>query len=382
MSGSAIQTMTPRERCIETLTFGRPDRVPFEPGGPRRSTLAKWREQGLPADADWFEVLCEKIGLDCPRPRTAGQPGVDFRMIPQFEEKVLEHQAGHYVVQDWMGNITEISDEFDVTYIRQAIDFVTRRWLKFPVENRDDFARMKERYAVDAPGRFPADFGERCAKLKDREHLVTVGINGPFWQLREWVGFEPLCMLFLDDPEFIAEMCTFWTEFVSAALAPILRTGVVDKLFICEDMAYKEKPMISPAMTREFLKPSYVRWVNEAKAAGVPLIEVDSDGRIDELIPVWIESGINVCSPLEVAAGCDMPAWRERFGHRIAFRMGVDKRAMAKGGKVVEAELRRLEPVLRDGGFIPGCDHGVPPDIAWPDFIHYGRLLAEMTGWK
>ncbi len=59
-------------------------------------------------------------------------------MIPAFAEKVLQHKDGHYIVQDWMGNIVEISDEYDYTYIRNARDFVTRRWHKFPVENRDD----------------------------------------------------------------------------------------------------------------------------------------------------------------------------------------------------------------------------------------------------
>ncbi len=53
-------------------------------------------------------------------------------MNPMFEEKVLEHRDGHYVVQDWMGNVVEISDTFDVTYIRNAVDFVTRKWHRFP----------------------------------------------------------------------------------------------------------------------------------------------------------------------------------------------------------------------------------------------------------
>jgi hypothetical protein len=25
--------------------------------------------------------------------------------------------------------------------------------------------------------------------------------------------------------------------------------------------------------------------------------------------------------------------------------------------------------------------HGVPPDISWPDFVEYSRLLAQLTGW-
>jgi uroporphyrinogen decarboxylase len=164
-------------------------------------------------------------------------------------------------------------------------------------------------------------------------------------------------------------------------MARALDARIVDCLFISEDMAYKEKSMISPAMTREFLKPAYDRWVGEAQAAGVPLIDMDSDGMVDELIPIWIEAGINVCDPLEVAAGNDINAYRGRFRRRMAYRQGVDKRCIARGGGAIEAELERIAPVIRSGGFIPGCDHGVPFDISWPDYLHYARLLAQLTGW-
>ena len=65
----------------------------------------------------------------------------------------------------------------------------------------------------------------------------------------------------------------------------------------------------------------------------------------------------------------------------MAYTGGVDKRAMAKGGQIIRDELKRIEPVVKDGGYIPGCDHGVPPDVAWPDYVDYSRLLAQMTGW-
>ena len=121
--------------------------------------------------------------------------------------------------------------------------------------------------------------------------------------------------------------------------------------------------------------------MGEARQGGVKIIDMDSDGKINELIPIWIESGINCCDPIEVAAGNDIVEFRVQFGNRIAYRQGVDKRCIAKSGKVIEEELRRIEAVVKDGGYIPGCDHGVPHDISWPDYIHYGRLLAEMTGW-
>lgn len=374
--------MTPRERYLETLQFGTPDKIPLSPGGPRKSTRERWYSEGLTQDRPWFDVLMEEIGVEKSKNgKVHAQPGIDFRMMPIFEEKVLEHKDGHYIVQDWMGNVTEISDEFDYTYIRNAIDFVTRKWHKFPVENRADFEDMKKRYNPDEPGRYPEDFDERVKIMKERNYTTSIRFSGPFWQLREWCGFEPLCMLFIEDPEFVREMVEFWTEYVSKTMARVLDAGVVDIVGINEDMAYKEKSMISPAMAREFLLPAWRRWATEARQAGVPIIDEDSDGKIDELIPLWIEAGINVCDPLEVAAGNDINDYRKMFDRKIAFRQGVDKRCIAKGGKVIEDELARIEPVVKDGGFIPGCDHGVPPDISWPNFIHYTRCLAEMTGW-
>ena len=117
--------MTHRERFLETLLFGSPDRIPFVPGSGRASTRRVWQEQGCPAGRDCMEVIYERLNAEraqrglapvrfAPEP-PAPDCGVSFRMIPTFEEKVLEHQDGHYIVQDWMGAITEISDEYDYT---------------------------------------------------------------------------------------------------------------------------------------------------------------------------------------------------------------------------------------------------------------------------
>lgn len=375
--------MNPRERFRETLLFGNPDKVPLSPGGPRESTLRAWHAQGLPDGVNWYDHLLDLLGIPPEPTQPVVDLGVSFRMIPEFEEKVLEHKDGHYIVQDWMGAITEISDEYDYTYIRSAKDFVTRRWHRWPVQNRQDWVeRMRWRYDPHDPRRFPPDWERRCQALRERDYPLTVNVNGPFWQMREWLGLENLCMLMLDDPDFIMELAEFWTGFVSAVLEQITRYVEPDCLHISEDMAYKAHPMISPQMARHFLQPSYIRWAEEVKARGCPLVDMDSDGAIELLIPVWIESGINVCDPVEVAAGNDIVAFRARWGRQMAYRGGIDKRAIAAGGETMRAEVMRVvPPLLKDGGFIPGCDHGVPPDISWPNFVEYTRLLAQLTGW-
>ena len=127
--------------------------------------------------------------------------------------------------------------------------------------------------------------------------------------------------------------------------------------------------------------PNWKAWNDNIRKANVPLFSVDSDGFIGELIPLWIESGINSCDPIEVAAHCDINEFRKQFGHSMAYRGGVDKRCIAKGGQALRDELKRIEPVVRDGGFIPGCDHGVPHDVSWENYVDYCRQLAQMTGW-
>jgi hypothetical protein len=43
--------------------------------------------------------------------------------------------------------------------------------------------------------------------------------------------------------------------------------------------------------------------------------------------------------------------------------------------------LRVVPPLLKMEAISQSCDHGVPPDISWSNFIEYSRLLAKLTGW-
>ena len=170
------QNMNNRERFIRTILFENPDKIPFMPGAPRESTLKAWREQGFVNEVHYLEQLADILAIDIRLPQESYDLGVSFKMIPMFEEKVLEHKDGHYIVQDWMGAITEISDKYDLSYLREPRDFVTRKWHKFPVENRDDWAEMKIRFSTVTEGRFSKDFDERVAKSHDSAEIVELEV--------------------------------------------------------------------------------------------------------------------------------------------------------------------------------------------------------------
>jgi len=66
--------MNARERYLETLLFGKPDRVPLSPGGPRESTLRAWHQQGLLEGVPWQEQLRDALGI--PQEPALPRPGL------------------------------------------------------------------------------------------------------------------------------------------------------------------------------------------------------------------------------------------------------------------------------------------------------------------
>jgi uroporphyrinogen decarboxylase len=69
---------------------------------------------------------------------------------------------------------------------------------------------------------------------------------------------------------------------------------------------------------------------------------------------------------------------RAKYGK--AFRMigGVDKRIVAAGKPAIRKEMKRLFPLMCEGGFIPKIDHSVAPDISWDHFRYYMETLLAM----
>jgi hypothetical protein len=220
---------------------------------------------------------------------------------------------------------------------------------------------MKKRYNSEDPDRLPDNLAELAPALKRRTYPLTIYINGPFWQLREWMGMENLCIAFIDRPEFVAEMIEFWTGFITRLLEKLLPHVQPDCVHYSEDMAYKAHPMIGPDMTREFILPSYLKWNGLCKQYGVPVIDMDSDGFVEDLVPVWIDGSINACDPMEVAAGNDINRFRKLFGRNMAYSGGIDKRAIAKGGKTLEEEIKRIESVVNPAVISPIATMAYPP---------------------
>ena len=57
---------------------------------------------------------------------------------------------------------------------------------------------------------------------------------------------------------------------------------------------------------------------------------------------------------------------------------GLDKTKVAEGRRAIDAELEAKLPfMLARGGYIPFCDHMVPPDVPWDNFLYYRERVRQ-----
>jgi len=323
-------------------------------------TLERWHGEGLPKGAD----LLEFFGFD-PIRLVGGSP---YSPIPPFEEVVLSEDAETRIVRDHLGITKRVSKRHEQSTMPQ--------WIDFPIKSRRDFEEFRKRLDPHSPSRWPSDWSRLKEEWAKRDYPLGIAPGSFFGHtLQRWVGTENLCMLFYDDPRLVHDMLDYLEGFFLEIIRERVQEVDFDFASFGEDIAYKGHAFVSPKLFKEFFQPHYVRICQLLRGRGVETIFVDSDGFIDELIPLWLEVGINGFSPLEVAAGEDALVLKKRYGRDVVLVGNVDKRALAKGGAEIGREVEKVRALLAQGGYFPAVDHSVPPDVPLENFLYFLRAL-------
>ena len=229
--------MTPRERYIRTLTFGKPDRIYYAFGKPRKSTLEAWYAQGLPLMSDAGEYGCPAefwsfMGMD-PSP-WAGSLPLNTSILPAFEQETLREDDRGRIWRDENGIVMHDAGNHLATP-----GFRTRSYLRHPVGDKKDWTVLRDRFDPHTKERYPADWDSVAKSLVGHEHPIQLTVQGLFWKCRDWVGFEELCVMFYDNPDLVHAMMEHNTIFIMEVLRRALEDVEVDCVLIGEDMAYK-----------------------------------------------------------------------------------------------------------------------------------------------
>ena len=167
-----------------------------------------------------------------------------------------------------------------------------------------------------------------------------------------------------------------------AALEKTLGDGVrPEAAMMWEDMCYSGGPLLSPRIFREVLVPHYRRITATLNRFGVDIVILDCDGKIDALLPLWLDAGVNTMFPIEVGKWqADPVAFRRQYGRDLRMVGGVDKHVLASTRDAIRREVDRLAPLVEEGGYIPTPDHRVPPDVSLDNYLFFLETAKSVWG--
>ena len=126
--------------------------------------------------------------------------------------------------------------------------------------------------------------------------------GGFFGPLRNLLGVENLCIAFYDNPALVERMMDQRVEAMIAITDRVLDEVEIDTFAFWEDMGFKTASLLGPKHFRKFMVPRYREVTEWVRSRGVKHVGVDSDGDVSELIPLWLEAGLDIVWPHEVAA--------------------------------------------------------------------------------
>jgi len=211
--------------------------------------------------------------------------------------------------------------------------------VEYPAKTRDDWQRVKELWLDPAdPQRFPADWQSYAKLFKGRDYPLQLTCGGVYGFARNMLGDEALCLTFYDDPELIQYIMETYIGVCIAIRKRMVCDVNYDLIECWEDMAYNGGSLISKRHFMQFLAPQYRRIRDFAGNAGIPIMQVDSDGYIMDLAGWMHEEGVNCIYPFEAQAGNSITDIRIRFPG-LGCIGGLDTNCMSSGKPAMDEVL-------------------------------------------
>ena len=353
-----IQTLTSKERMARILKLQPVDRIGLYESF-WGDTQKKWSDEGHVGSE---ESLQDHFGMDI-------RESWAFNMVADldFEEEIVEETEETKLVRSGNGALLRWHKLHAST--PEHVDFLVKErtaWeehIRPHLTNADVYRRR-----INFEGY--REVRAKCAR--EQLFFVWSGVN-VFELMHPVCGHEYMLMGMALDPDWVRDMCAVYAE-LTIHLMEILfaEEGAPDGIWFYEDMGFKLKPFMSPAMYQEIIFPAHKRTFDYVHSQKMPII-IHSCGFVEPLVPGLIEAGMDCLQAMEVKAGMDLVELKKKYGDRIAFYGGMDIRALETNDKaIVEAELQKKLPVAMEGsGYILHSDHSIPDTVEYETYKYF-----------
>jgi uroporphyrinogen decarboxylase len=294
--------------------------------------------------------------------------------------------------------ITDLSTDIEF-YVRAGYDYVPlgRRIAGFPgVWDAAQFENYYEAQRAVGRGRMKGriadrwdlkhypwmkreDFDFRILDQAERllpKKMRVIRYLGPVFQLT-WIlmGFEFFSYKLADDPGLVEAVFERVSEIVHWEFEDAIDREIVGAIWYLDDIAMKDRLLVSPAFLRKHLFPRIKSMADRCKAKDIPFI-YHTDGDVSEVLRDIIEAGVDALHPIDPTT-MDIYATKEKVRGQLCIVGNIDLDLLLRGrpdevAKDTREHLVRLGP---GGGYVVSSSNSIHRNVKAENY----RALLETT---
>jgi uroporphyrinogen decarboxylase len=382
--------MTGRDRVLAALSHREPDHVPLDIGGSDVTGIHRdaYRRLAL------FLGLPEELHL-YHRVQQLALPSEDMLQSLEVDVRPLVAQPSDRweLVLDDTGTHQTFVDEWGVEWAMPKDGGLYFDMVGHPLREVSDASELINRNWPDGANqaRFRG-LRQQAEKLAPRGLALTLApAYGGILESAAWLrGYEDFYMDLIRNPKLMETVLDatlrFHLDFWAAALDEV--GDLLDVAVEYDDLGWQSGLLISKETYRRYVKPRHRELFDFIKAHSRAAVFLHSCGAVYDLIPDFIETGVDILNPVQVsAAGMENTRQlKEEFGADLVFwGGGVDTQAILPRGStdaVKEEVKRRIGDLAPGGGFVFAAVHNIQPDVPPKNIVAMWEAWQEYGSYR
>jgi len=341
--------MNSSERIIMAVEHKEPDKVPTHINATKWVVEKLKNSLGIRSDID----LLHAMHIDVYDMR-----GID---IHSGIAPVYKGRENDLFPPEWGGNINSFWDlqEFD--------NKTTSGWtidMENPPLSTAPGITECEKYNWPSIDWF--DFSKLSRRLENWSEFSIMATGGSVFQHPTFLrGMDSLLMDMMADPSMANYFYDKFTDFYYEYFKNIFEVAAekIDVFALADDLGMQDALLISPEMFDEYVAPRLKRMIDLAHQYDIYFL-LHSCGNIKELIPRFIDLGVDILDPIQPES-MDPVEIKKEFGNHICLRGGISAQKILTHGTAeeVRVETRRIvDHLAPGGGYILSPGHPVLQD--------------------
>jgi len=352
--------MTPKERWQALLAGKQPDRVPCDYSGTAEVTERLLRELHCASERRLWECLqVDKCIHVTPRHPLAKEDNWHIQSLWSI----------------WHIGIAKVSYGDGLGVYEESVSH--------PLATATTVADV-ERFDWPEPDAW--DYSQVRAECEAwRDYPIVGGCYEPFYLYCHLRGMEQALADLALRP-VIAEAAL---ERIFQIHEPVIRRtleaaqGLVDLVYVAEDLGTQQSLLMSPQCFRRFLKPYMARMIDLVHSFGAKVFHHD-DGAIRPLLPELIEIGIDLLNPVQWRCeGMDREGLARDFGAAVVFHGAMDNQRTLPFGtpsEVREEVAENIRIFAGARGYIVSPCHNIQPNTPTENIVALYEAVREFGG--